>query len=180
MMKILTTPRLTIRNYQLDDRQALYTMIRGYQASGMAVYDEPWPTDAGEYKGIAEYLAGADTFLVVCLKSGAYIGHITLNMESHDVYNLGYIFDAEYHGRGYATEACRAVIKRTFQELGAEKIVSGTAAINTPSVRLLTRLGLRKTGEFPISFQQDAEGKPIEFTGCSWEMKREEWRESHI
>lgn len=177
MIPVIHTPRLLLRGYQPDDWQPLYEMVHRYQASGMSIYDEPWPSDAEAFPKITSYLAGNDAFYVVCLAGGTYIGHITLNAEAPGRYNLGYIFDERYHGKGYAAEACRAVIQHAFEELGAEMIVSGTAVVNTPSVRLLERLGFRRTGEMEVSFYQDADGSPILFTGCSWALTRTDWLE---
>lgn len=49
-------------------------------------------------------------------------------------------------GRGYATEAGTAALARGFDEV--DNIVSFTAVTNTPSERVMQRLGMRRDGEF--------------------------------
>jgi [ribosomal protein S5]-alanine N-acetyltransferase len=179
-MKPLETERLVVRNFKASDWEALYEMIVQYEASEYAKYDQQWPTTPEEIKGVAGWFAGGDNFLAVCLKDNRrFIGFVAFNPEEGDngpQFNLGYVFNADYHSKGYASEACRAVLNHTFGKLGAQKVVSGTAAANQPSCRLLERLGFRKTGEDTGSFQTDADGKPVEFLGYRYAMTRDQWQ----
>ncbi len=152
-MTLMETERLTIRRFAEADWQALHEMIVKYAVSENAAYDptHPWPTSPEEIKQVAGWFASGDSYLAVCLKdTGRFIGFVCLNPEEKGgsrEYNLGYIFDANYRGHGYATEACRAMLGRAFGELQADQVVTGTAPANIPSVRLLQRLGFRTTGE---------------------------------
>jgi [ribosomal protein S5]-alanine N-acetyltransferase len=179
-MKTMETERLAIRNFAPDDWQALHEMIVQYESSPYAVYDQKWPVSPDEIRGVAEWFAGGDSFLAVCLRDGGrLIGLVSLNPEEapdRRQYNLGYIFDSDYHGKGYATEACQAVLGHAFAALQAEAVVSGTAAANGPSCRLLERLGFTKTGEAIGSFWKTPEGQPIEFMGNSFALTRSEWQ----
>jgi len=57
---------------------------------------------------------------------------------------LGWSFDPQFAGRGYATEAVSKVIELCFEELGLRRVVAGCFAANEPSVRLMERVGLRR------------------------------------
>ena len=179
-MNSIETARLVLRNFRVDDWEALHEMIVQYQASEYAAYDQQWPTSAQEVKGVTEWFASADHFLAACLKdTGQLIGFVALNPEGGEEsreYNLGYVFNSEYHGHGYATEACKAVLDRASGELQALRVVAGTAAINRGSCRLLERLGFRKAGEAMTSFKTAEDGKPIEFLGYLYAISREEWK----
>jgi RimJ/RimL family protein N-acetyltransferase len=178
-MTALETDRLAIRNFHADDWCDLQEMILQYQASEYAQYDHQWPTSTDEIKGIAAWFAEGDSYLAVCLKTtGKLIGFIALNPheEQDDVaFGLGYVFNADYHGKGYATEGCRAVLDYAFGRLGADRMSTGTAAANHPSCRLLRRLGLRETGQGKASFRKTQDGEPIEFVGLSFAISRDEW-----
>ena len=179
-MITLETDRLVIRNFKSGDWRDLREMIVKYQASDVAIYDHKWPTDAEEIKSVAEWFAGGDRFLAVCLKTtGKLIGFISLHPkedEKVNVYSLGYVFNIDYHGQGYATESCRAVLDYAFGTLAADSVVTGTAEANAPSCRLLRRLGFTETGDRHTgSFHETLEGDPIEFTGLSFAMSREAW-----
>jgi len=150
-MDPIQTERLTLRNFTKDDWSDLREMILQYAASPYAKYGHPWPTSEEELKGVTEWFASGHTYLAVCLRpEGTFIGFVSLNPRDDcpgATLNLGYIFNSDYHGKGYATEACQAALHRAFTELGADRILTGTARENEPSCRLLARLGLRPTVE---------------------------------
>ncbi len=54
---------------------------------------------------------------------------------------IGYVFHPDGCGRGYATEAVRAMIARLVALLGVRRIVAFVDTRNAPSLRLLARLG---------------------------------------
>ncbi len=179
-MTLLQTSRLLIRNFRASDWQAFYALICQYQASELAAFDQPWPTSPEKLKSIVEWFAAGDSFLAVCLKrSGQLIGFVALNEVPHDgkpVFNLGYVFHFDFHGQGYASEACRAVLAHAFERLQAQRVVSGTAAANHASCRLLERLGFQKTAEGTESFRTTADGRPITFFGYTFELSQAEWQ----
>jgi RimJ/RimL family protein N-acetyltransferase len=178
-MDAIQTERLTIRNFVPEDWQDLRTMIVQYQASPYAAYDHQWPTSEDELRGVAKWFANGDSYFAVCLRPmGTFIGFVCLNAEAGEpVHDLGYIFNSDHHGRGYATEACRAIVDHAFAVLGAERVVTGTAAANEPSCRLLERVGLKRVRESVGSLSESADGKPIEFVGCDWALSRDEWQQ---
>ena len=150
-MVSLETDRLVVRNFTPEDWQALQAAIVAYQASDSAQYEDPWPTSTEKVKGIADWFAGGDDYLAVCLKTrGTLIGLVAIGRRQEQegqIHNLGYVFHPGYAGQGYATESCRAAMGYLFDELGAEGILTGTHPDNKPSVALLKRLGLREIGD---------------------------------
>jgi [ribosomal protein S5]-alanine N-acetyltransferase len=179
-MTQLQTARLVVRNFLMSDCDALRAMIIQFQASQYAAFDHAWPTSPDEIRHVTAWFARGDSFLAVCLKdTGQFIGYIALSQEPAEdgrVYNLGYCFAAEYHGQGYASEACRAVLGHAFDDLQAHAVVAGTAAANLPSRRLLQRLGFKKTAEMMTSFSNAADGTALEFLGYSFILSRDDWQ----
>lgn len=173
----IQTERLAIKNFSKDDWKALKKIILQYELSPYAIYDHQWPTSDDEIIGVVEWFASNDSFLAVRLKeSDVLIGYISLNStDNNKEFNIGYCFDFEFHNKGYATESCLALIDYAFNSLNVEKLVTGTAIENKPSCRLLNRLGMTKVSEDICSFKNDADGKPIEFIGASFELKRDIW-----
>jgi RimJ/RimL family protein N-acetyltransferase len=175
---ILETERLIIRNFQTNEWQALHEIIVQYQASEYAAYDQQWPTSREEIKGVTEWFASGDNFLAVCLNNTSQlIGFVGLNPEEgrQGEFNIGYVFDFDFHSRGYATEACYAILSRAFDQFQADRVVTGTAAVNLPSRRLLERLGFQKIGEERTTFKVAEDGKPIEFLGYHYAIARNDW-----
>jgi len=179
-MTTLETDRLIIGNFEPKDWEALREMILQYQASEYSAYDHQWPTLAEDIQGIAKWFASGDSYLAVWLKeTPVLIGFVSLTTADDDdaaAFDLGYVFNFDHHGRGYATEACRALLDHAFHSLGAERVTSGTATANQPSCRLLETLGMTKTGESTASFQKADQTEQIEFLALSFAVTREEWQ----
>ncbi len=177
---IIETDRLLIRNFRSEDAEALREVIVEKEASEYAVYDHEWPTSLGAIRGIVEWFAKEDEFLAVCLKeSGDLIGFLALDPaddeQAHE-FNLGYCLHPAHQGKGYATEGGRALLAHAFTHLRARRVISGAAVANTPSVRLLERLGFRVVGESEAAFRETPEGQPITFPGLTFALSREEWK----
>jgi [ribosomal protein S5]-alanine N-acetyltransferase len=178
----IETGRLILRNFKLEDAQSLREMIVQKEASPYAEYDQECPTSEDEIRGITEWFAGGDSYLAICLKeTGKLIGFICLNPaddKDSRAFDLGYCFNSDYHGQGYATEGAQAVVDYAFTGLKADCLTSGTAAANSPSCRLLDRLGFKKTGQGTAAFRKTPDGKPVEFVGWGFALSRENWVKS--
>ncbi|RII20750.1 putative ribosomal N-acetyltransferase YdaF [Streptomyces sp. YIM 130001] len=57
---------------------------------------------------------------------------------------IGWVFHPRHAGRGYATEAARALASLAFTELGVHRIFARLDALNTGSVGVCERLGMRR------------------------------------
>jgi HAD superfamily hydrolase (TIGR01509 family) len=68
-----------------------------------------------------------------------------LNQE--EVYELGYLLDPDYQGRGYATESTTAVIDYCFQKLDLPRIIAIIEKDNISSQRLATRIKMQQIRE---------------------------------
>lgn len=179
-MTEIKTNRLLIRNFTSGDWKDLQEVVIDKEASEYAIYDYQFPTSENEVKGITEWFARGTNFLAVYeLSDNKVIGYVSLNGGNNERADLGYCFHSAYHKKGYATEACVAIINYAFITLNKEKITSGTANLNHPSCRLLTRLGFNKTGEGIASFRKPPEGKPIEFLGSAFLLEKNEWLKSN-
>ncbi|MFN8444985.1 MAG: GNAT family N-acetyltransferase [Caldilineaceae bacterium] len=175
----LETERLLIRNFHRGDADALVAIITRYMASDLAAYDQPWPTSPEKIREVTAWFASGDNYLAVCLKeTGQLIGFVALNPEGpadQRTFNLGYVFHFDVHGKGYASEACRALLAHAFEHYQAARVVTGTASLNLASCRLLQRLGFQKMGECITSFRNAPDGKPIQFLGYLFELSRNMW-----
>lgn len=81
--------------------------------------------------------------------------------------DFGYSIRAEFRGRGYGTEALRAIIKVCFEELGAKSFFGETARDNTASNRAMQKAGLKVAGVSPdgqtvYSIERDADWQTVE------------------
>ena len=182
MIKAFDTPRLHLRGLLPEDWITLQEIIRLYNASEFASYDREWPSEPDEFKRVTEWLSREFGAIAVCLRgNGELIGLILVNPDhssSEVTFELGFIFDIQRQGQGYATEAGRAVLRKAFTEWGAQKFKSGTAAVNRRAVQLLERLGFQKVGESDCTFRNGIDGEPIVFTGYNYRLAFEQWEQN--
>ncbi|MBQ8081001.1 MAG: GNAT family N-acetyltransferase [Clostridia bacterium] len=173
---IIQTERLTIRPIVEGDWERLLEIIRDFAVSPYARYDQPLPQEPDRVRDMAKRWEKATReetcFFFAVILDGDMIGYIVFH-PTDDAYDCGYCFHSAAQGKGYALESLSALI-HAFLKRGVRCFTAGTAIANTPSVRLLTRLGFQKMGEEKVSFYQDDSGSPIYFAGG---LYQKEWKE---
>lgn len=63
-----------------------------------------------------------------------------------DALNLGYRLAASAWGQGYATELARAALHFALQDLRQPEVFAIVRPINTPSIRVLEKIGMQRIG----------------------------------
>lgn len=86
---------------------------------------------------------------------------------------LGYRLHRAAWGRGFATEGSRALVDRGFAELGVQRVVATTMAVNGGSRRVLEKLGLRHVRTFDGGYADPLPGS--EHGEVEYALTREEW-----
>lgn len=74
-----------------------------------------------------------------------------------DTVEIGYSFLASSSGKGYATEAIKAIINWGFKEKKVHRIQANLDARNTVSAKLCERVGMRKEAHFIQDFWNKGE-----------------------
>lgn len=173
-MKTIETKRLTIRGFSADDAADLYE----YLSDAEVVRYEPYGVfTEREAAKEAKRRAGDECFPAVCLKNGKLIGNLYLSEGELGTWEFGYVFNKEYWGRGYATEAARAMLRHAFECLGARRIIAMCNPDNERSWRLLERIPMRREGRLikNIFFDKDENGSPIWQDTFQYAVLREEF-----
>lgn len=171
----MQTKRLTIRRFHPDDWRDLHE----YLSQPVVVQFEPYDVfTEDQSRQEAARRAADDSFWAVCLKNtGKLIGNIYLAKQDFDTWELGYVFNAGYQGKGYATEAARALIDDAFKNQGAHRVIAMCNRLNTRSWKLLERLGFRREGHLKqnIFFKRDDDGNPLWSDTYEYAILRTEW-----
>lgn len=176
--EVMETERLILRPFEVTDNSDLYE----YLGDEVVVRYEPYSTFSWEECITeAECRSRNDSFYAVVLKeTGKVIGNIYFNRvhpEHIDTYELGYVFNRHYGGKGYATEGASKIVDYAFNVLGAHRIVAHCNTENTPSWRLLERLGMRReaTRVRNMFFDRDEHGQPMWFDSHQYAILAEEY-----
>lgn len=145
------TPRLTLRPGWPEDAAAVTRAI-AHEEVAFRLARLPWPY---EEHHAAEWLARVaepgDVSLLILAHEGPaprLIGGIGIHPDGHD-HELGYWLTPSAWGRGYATEAARAMLGVARHAMGLRRLTSGHFVDNPASGRVLTKLGFRRTGVAP-------------------------------
>lgn len=79
-------------------------------------------------------------------QTGELIGDVILFWHSreHRGGEIGYVLNPDFSGRGYATEAARAMLGLGFDGLGLHRIIARVDERNEASARVARRLGMRQ------------------------------------
>jgi RimJ/RimL family protein N-acetyltransferase len=76
--------------------------------------------------------------------TGELLGDAMLRWHTETLGEIGYVFNPAHHGQGYATETARELLRLGFDEMGLHRITAGIIALNTPSIGVVQRLGMRQ------------------------------------
>lgn len=150
--RITDTPRLRIREITMDDVPRLYQL---YEDERITRYMEPlFPEPEQELEYTKEYIRnvygfyGYGMWIIEEKESGKVIGRAGLeSKEGFDGLELGFMLGVDYQHKGYAYEACSAILKYGIEELGIDQYCAFVDQDNAASVRLCERLGFTANGK---------------------------------
>ena len=103
--------------------------------------------EALEQYRAATRLADDDDWIQPAVElDGRVIGQMFLKIVSveHRGAEVGWVFHPDFHGKGYATEAAEAMLDLAFGELGMHRVRAELDPLNTASIALCRRLGMRE------------------------------------
>jgi RimJ/RimL family protein N-acetyltransferase len=142
---ILKTERLTLRAPCRDDARIIAKLANDRRiAENTLRIPHPYGTgDAEQF--IATVNAGDGETCFVAMLDGTPIGVCGL-VPREDGAEIGYWLGVAYWGRGFATEAARAVIDHAFGDLDHDTLQSGARVSNPASRRVLEKCGFQWTG----------------------------------
>jgi len=148
----LTTPRLRLRWLTEGDAALMLTIwndpefIRHVGDRGIRT---PIEARQAMRDGVLKLYAdfGYGPYLVESLDGEAPMGICGLfKRDNLDYPDIGYSLLPEFRGCGYAIEAACAVLKHARDCLGLSQLKAIVSQDNTPSMRLLEKLGMRSEG----------------------------------
>jgi RimJ/RimL family protein N-acetyltransferase len=145
---VIETRRLLLRPPRPADIDALVAAIGDLRVSRtLGRVPHPYTRADGEsfVAAVRRNARGGKSLNLSIFHEGRLIGGIGIgNLPGYC--EFGYWLAYEAWGKGFATEAGRAVLAYAFDVLGLDLIRSGILAGNVASMRVQTKLGLRRVG----------------------------------
>lgn len=149
---ILTTERLVLRPFTLADAPGVHKLAGRFEIADTTMnMPHPYPDGAAEsWIGTHQktWELGSGLTLAITLKdSGQLIGAIglTINKDHHRA-EMGYWVAVPYWGRGFCTEAARALLDYGFTGPKLNKIYATHLARNPASGKVMQKIGMKYEG----------------------------------
>ena len=139
----IETGRMVIRDFIMDDLSDMHAILGDDETMKNC---EP----AYTLENTAEFLRKfciekRGSAAAVHRETGRVIGYILFNECLEEVYEIGWFFNRNFWRKGFAFEACKAVIDYAFDKMNVHKIFAETID-GLVSVGLMKKLGMKPEG----------------------------------
>lgn len=166
----IETERLVLREFRADDENDIHAYASDPEVVRLMIWGPNTPEQTRTYLTNAlakqEEWPRASVGLAMELKSERrMIGAIELRMqdEVNRAAYIGYVLARKDWGRGYMTEAARAILDAAFRQLDLHRAWATCDPRNHASYRVMEKLGMRREAHF----RKDV-------------MEKGEWRDSYL
>ncbi|WP_238012782.1 GNAT family N-acetyltransferase [Dactylosporangium sp. AC04546] len=186
MVVYLETDRLLLRRLTTDDLDNLVELDSDPEVMRYLSGGAPTPRerlrDVGLPSMLAYYDRGDDFGYWAVARQEDFLGWVAFRPDrgygpaaevDRSGIEVGYRLRRETWGQGYATEACRALIRKGFTELGVQRVYAETMAVNAASRRVLEKSWLRHVETFFPDWPEAIAG--AEHGEVHYALTRDEW-----
>lgn len=127
-------------------------------------------------RAYAKFITREDiTLRLIHKQSGLILGSSGLHPRDWSLprFEIGYWCRKRFWGQGYVTEAVGAILRFGFESLGARRIHVCCDLLNTRSIRVAERAGLRREAELPnyISWPEPRTAVLFALTDADWKAR---------
>lgn len=149
----METARLRLAPLTPDDLEHLIALHGDPQVMAF-ISGAGEPREVVETRSLPDLLARRTWLL---FEGETFLGWASLRVEGDEA-ELGYRLVRAAWGRGYASEAARALVDLGFRDLGLRRIWAQTMAVNTGSRRVMEAAGLRYVRTFHLAWDDPLPG----------------------
>ncbi|KQL54896.1 acetyltransferase [Heyndrickxia shackletonii] len=151
-MKMIKTERLILRDLSYGDAENIEELAGDYDvAKTTLTIPHPYPKGVAQEfiasMKIAESEGKVVIFSIERKEDSSFIGIININIQkNYHRGELAYWIGKPYWGKGYGTEATKAIIEYGFEKLDLNKIFATSFTNNPGSWRIMEKCGLKHEG----------------------------------
>lgn len=174
--EILTTPDLVLRSPTLEDVPEITVLANNRKVSSM-LESLPYPyydKHAEEFiLQVSRPDAGECVFAITHAETGRLMGMCGLHLVKRrfDMAHMGYWLGEDYWGRGYATQAARALVDLFFKAGTEDVLLMSVLASNTASRRVIEKCGGRfwkRESNYSSFFEKEMDVDHFRITRENW------------
>ncbi len=174
--EILTTPDLVLRAPSKDDVSDITALANNRKVSSM-LESLPYPyydKHAEEFiDQVSQPDAGECVFAITHAESGELMGMCGLHLVKRrfNMAHMGYWLGEDYWGKGYATQAARAMVDLFFKAGSEDELLMSVLSTNTASRRVIEKCGgkfWKRDTNFSSFFEKDMDVDHFRITRESW------------
>lgn len=160
---VLETERLILRAPRLEDAETIAALANDRRvAENTLRIPHPYAlSDAESFIDHANAAAGEIVFLITT-HGARVLGACGVAKLDGEQPEIGYWLGVPFWGKGYATEAARAVIDHAFGDLGYDALVGGARVSNPASRRVLEKCAFQWTGVGLYRIRALASSAPVD------------------
>ena len=150
-MKYIETDRLILRDWKNEDIPAFARM----NADPMVMEYFPRRLDEKASAHLVEHFRehfkkyGYGPYAVELKATGEFMGFVGLDKVKFDApftpaTEIAWRLDYGYWGKGYATEAAKAVLEYAFNKLGLKEVVAFAVSDNDRAIKIMEKIGMQR------------------------------------
>jgi len=169
----IATARLTLRPPVAGDADAIVRALQDWDVV-KNLARVPWPYEpahAAEFLARAATWRAEDSERTFAIDDGTFCGMIGVRGHRGGAATIGYWLARAAWGKGYATEAVRALVDYSFEHLPAESLNAGVVADNRASMRVLVKAGFARVGAGTCGTLSRGDQASVDFR-----LTRADWR----
>lgn len=173
---LITTERLILRPVAADDAEAIATLADNYKVAVMLAR-LPYPYKLEHARQFIDWVKAEpedQKVFILSLRNEArtFIGVCSYERRGDEHPELGYWLGEPYWGKGYMSEAVKAVTDHAFGVAKHERLISGCRLQNLASRRVLEKAGFEHSGRYEIDslvLKAKVPGHRFVLTRARWE-----------
>ncbi len=150
-MTVLETDRLVLSTWQASDWLEFRPIATDPEVMRYITGGVPWTDEQVQWfvkKQMELYSDhGHCRWKLLARGTGETIGFCGVGLW-HDAPEIGWWLARQQWGRGFATEAARVALQDVFERVRLDRIISIVRPANTPSIRVIEKLGFSLENEF--------------------------------
>ena len=183
MRVFLETERLLLRRFTESDVANLHDLDGDPEVMRFVNGGKPVSRDVIREETLPRFLRAYERFegfgvwAAIERSTGQFVGWFEFYPRKDagpEEVELGYRLRRSAWGKGYATEGSRALIRKGFTELGVQRVVAETMAVNAASRRVMEKAGLKYVRTFHQEWQERIEGD--EHGDVEYALAKVDWR----